>query len=107
MSEVWNQHGGIRQEEMKLKNNLLPCKMNETLWKVIQPYLDRGKKLQHDVHELQTQFDDWLMNPNLDAEHIDMEAKLMCNLMRVASDLATVQRSIENILDSEDIRRRR
>jgi hypothetical protein len=111
MSEVWNQHGGIRQEEMNLekqKRTLPACKMDQsgdTLWKCILPYLDRGRKLEHDVRELQTEFDDWLMNPNLDAMNIDMEAKLMCNLMRVASDLATVQRILGNILDRDKVSR--
>jgi hypothetical protein len=79
--------------------------MESRLTEAVKTYLDTGDELERDVYDLQGRFDDWLMNPNLDGESMDLEAKLMCDLMKAARSLATNQRTLADTYGRDRILR--
>lgn len=67
--------------------------------------LERGDKLYSDVRELQGRFDDWLMNGDLSGESLELEARLMCDIMKAAADLATNHRMLAGSLREDRVLR--
>ena len=60
--------------------------------------LERGEKLCNEVCELQGRFDGWFRNGDLSGESLEKEARLMCDVMKVAADLATNHRMMAEAL---------
>ena len=65
---------------------------------ILSEFLERGEKLYSEVRELQGRFDDWLMNGDLSGESLELEAKLMCDIMKTAADLAANHRMMAEAL---------
>lgn len=93
MREMRDEHGGLRQEKVGLGQG-----MDKELETMIRFHLERGDRLQRDVIDLQGRFDDWLMQETFDYGSIDLEAKLMCDLMKATSSLAENHRMLSNLI---------